>query len=68
MAIEDATESCGSRAAADSSHTHNRQQQRHKMDVYNEVLRRLREAGRPEVQSPSFEDGLWNHFNRLPAR
>ncbi|XP_065013771.1 serine/threonine-protein kinase STY46 isoform X2 [Musa acuminata AAA Group] len=69
MAIEDATESCGSRAAAaDSSHTHNRQQQRHKMDVYNEVLRRLREAGRPEMQSPSFEDGLWNHFNRLPAR
>ncbi|CAL9060672.1 unnamed protein product [Musa banksii] len=69
MAIEDATESCGSRAAAaDSSHTHNRRQQRHKMDVYNKVLRRLREAGRPEVQSPSFEDGLWNHFNRLPAR
>ncbi|CAL9104294.1 unnamed protein product [Musa textilis] len=68
MAIEDATESCGSRAASDSSHTHNRQQQRHKMDVYNEVLRRLRDAGRPEVQSPSFEDGLWNHFNRLPAR
>ncbi|XP_042440864.1 serine/threonine-protein kinase STY46-like isoform X1 [Zingiber officinale] len=76
MAMEDATESCGSWAAADSSPVHTRQklmqqqqqQQRHKLDVYNEVLRRLREAGLPEVQSPSFEDGLWNHFNRLPAR
>nr|XP_018685589.1 PREDICTED: serine/threonine-protein kinase STY46-like [Musa acuminata subsp. malaccensis] len=68
MAMEDATESCGSWAASDSSQAHHRQQQRHKLDVFNEVLRRLREAGRPEVQSPSFEDGLWNHFNRLPAR
>ncbi|XP_074591011.1 serine/threonine-protein kinase STY46-like isoform X2 [Curcuma longa] len=76
MAMEDATESCGSWAAADSSPVHSRQklqqqqqqQQRHKLDVYNEVLRRLREAGLPEVLAPSFEDGLWNHFNRLPAR
>ncbi|KAJ8499167.1 hypothetical protein OPV22_009719 [Ensete ventricosum] len=73
MVMEDATESCSSWAAVDSSQAHTRQQQqqqqqRHKLDVYNEVLRRLREDGRPEVQSPSFEDGLWNHFNRLPAR
>ncbi|URD75086.1 TyrKc [Musa troglodytarum] len=69
MAMEDTTESCSSWAAVDSSQAHTRQQQqRHKLDVHNEVLRRLREDGRPEVQSPSFEDGLWNHFNRLPAR
>ncbi|XP_065043815.1 serine/threonine-protein kinase STY46-like isoform X7 [Musa acuminata AAA Group] len=69
MAMEDTTESCSSWAAVDSSQAHTRQQQqRHKLDVYNEVLCRLREDGRPEVQSPSFEDGLWNHFNRLPAR
>ncbi|XP_064949686.1 serine/threonine-protein kinase STY46 isoform X5 [Musa acuminata AAA Group] len=69
MAMEDTTESCSSWAAVDSSQAHTRQQQqRHKLDVYNEVLCRLREDGRPEVQSPTFEDGLWNHFNRLPAR
>ncbi|WOL18901.1 serine/threonine-protein kinase STY46 [Canna indica] len=69
MAVEDSTESCGSRADSDSSRAHKRQQQqRHKLDVYNEVLRRLRDAERPEVQSPVFEDGLWSHFNRLPAR
>ncbi|WOK94658.1 serine/threonine-protein kinase STY46 [Canna indica] len=72
MAMEDATESCGSWAAEDSSQVQPRQQQqqqqRHKLDVYNEVLRRLRKSGRPEVQSPTFEDGLWSHFNRLPAR
>lgn len=72
MAMEEDAESCGSRAEVDSSHARPRrqhhQQQRHKLDVYNVVLRRLREAGRPDLQSPSFEDELWNHFNRLPAR
>lgn len=74
MAMEDATESCGNWDAADSSPMHTRQKlllqqrQRHKLDVYNQVLRRLREAAVPEVKSPSFENGLWNHFNRLPVR
>lgn len=44
------------------------QQQRHKLDVYNEVIRRLRESGNTEALSPSFDDDLWAHFNRLPAR
>ncbi|XP_074572426.1 serine/threonine-protein kinase STY46-like [Curcuma longa] len=72
MAMEEDAESCGSWAEVDSSHARPRRQhhqrQRHKLDVYNEVLRRLREAGRLDLQSPSFEDELWNHFNRLPAR
>ncbi|XP_042392906.1 serine/threonine-protein kinase STY46-like isoform X2 [Zingiber officinale] len=72
MAMEEDAESCGSWAEVDSSHARPRrqqhQQQRHKLDVYNEVLRRLREASRPDLQFPSFEDELWNHFNRLPAR
>lgn len=73
MAMKDTAESCSSRAGVDSSRTHPRrqqqqQQQRHKLEAYAEVLRRLRKAGRPEVLSPSFEDGLLNHFNRLPER
>ncbi|RWW83381.1 hypothetical protein BHE74_00008116 [Ensete ventricosum] len=72
MAMKDTAESCGSRAGVESSRTHPRrqqqQQQRHKLEAYAEVLRRLRKAGRPEVLSPSFEDGLLNHFNRLPER
>ncbi|RZR97948.1 hypothetical protein BHM03_00027231 [Ensete ventricosum] len=74
MAMKDTAESCGSRAGVESSRTHphprrqQQQQQRHKLEAYAEVLRRLRKAGRPEVLSPSFEDGLLNHFNRLPER
>ncbi|WOL18603.1 serine/threonine-protein kinase STY46-like isoform X3 [Canna indica] len=69
MGIEEDTS--GSSSSRNSSQAHaprKPQQQRCKLDVYNEVLRRLREAGLPEALSPSFEDGLWNHFNRLPAR
>ncbi|XP_010266926.1 PREDICTED: serine/threonine-protein kinase STY46 isoform X2 [Nelumbo nucifera] len=65
MAMED-TESWSSRAV-DSSPTHPRQQ-RQKLEVYNEVLRRLRESNNEEANAPNFEDELWNHFNRLPAR
>ncbi|THU63651.1 hypothetical protein C4D60_Mb01t18060 [Musa balbisiana] len=70
MSMKDTAESCSSRAGVDSSRTHPRlqQQQRHKLEAYAEVLRRLRKAGRPEVLTPSFEDGLLNHFNRLPER
>ncbi|XP_008781231.1 serine/threonine-protein kinase STY46-like isoform X2 [Phoenix dactylifera] len=69
VAMGESTESCGSRAADASPAAQPRQQQqRHKLEVYNEVLRRLREAGLPEALSPSFEDDLWAHFNRLPAR
>jgi hypothetical protein len=43
-------------------------QQRHKLEVYTEVLRRLHDSGMPEARAPGFDDELWSHFNRLPAR
>ncbi|KAH6757690.1 ACT-like protein tyrosine kinase family protein [Perilla frutescens var. hirtella] len=65
MVMED-NESCGSRVV-ESSAAKSRQQ-RKKVEVYNEVLRRLRESEHPEAQEPAFDDQLWAHFNRLPAR
>lgn len=56
-----------SRQRADSSPTHPRQQ-RHKLEVYNEVLRRLKDSSCNAVHSPGFEDELLAHFNRLPPR
>lgn len=66
MAIEEDVESCGSRAA-DSSHVHPRQH-RQKLEVYNEVLRRIQDSNFEEANLPGFDDQLWTHFNRLPAR
>ncbi|XP_047049939.1 serine/threonine-protein kinase STY46-like [Lolium rigidum] len=84
MAVEEAAESCGSHAAAagaaagsgsppssaasGAQSRKQQQQQRHKLEVYTQVLRRLQDGGVPEGQSPGFEDELWCHFNRLPAR
>jgi hypothetical protein len=80
MAVEEAAESCGSHAAgggaagsssppaASAASRKQQQQQRHKLEVYTQVLRRLQDAGVPDAQSPGFEDELWSHFNRLPAR
>ncbi|RWR90653.1 Protein kinase domain-containing protein [Cinnamomum micranthum f. kanehirae] len=65
MAMED-NESCSSRAV-DSSPTHPRQQ-RHKLEVYTEVLHRLKQSFNEEANLPGFDDELWAHFNRLPAR
>ncbi|XP_057769183.1 serine/threonine-protein kinase STY46-like [Salvia miltiorrhiza] len=65
MVMED-NESCGSRVV-ESSAAKSRQQ-RKKVEVYNEVLRRLKESDHPEAQEPAFDDQLWAHFNRLPAR
>ncbi|XVF00828.1 hypothetical protein REPUB_Repub04eG0035700 [Reevesia pubescens] len=59
-------ESCGSKAN-DASPFHSRQQ-RQKLDVYNEMLRRLRESNNEETNRPGFEDELLTHFNRLPTR
>ncbi|KAL0923486.1 hypothetical protein M5K25_007545 [Dendrobium thyrsiflorum] len=39
-----------------------------KLEVYQEVLCRLKDAGCQEALSPSFEEELWAHFNRLPVR
>ncbi|AQK67922.1 serine/threonine-protein kinase STY46 isoform 1 [Zea mays] len=36
-----------------------------RLEVYNEVLVRLRSSA---AVSPAFEDALWAHFHRLPAR
>lgn len=56
-------ESCSSRVVESSSRQH-----RKKVEVYNEVLRRLKESNHPEAQAPAFDDELWAHFNRLPTR
>lgn len=66
MVMEDDNESCGSRAV-EPSPTHSRQQ-RQKLDVYNEILRRLKDLNNTETNQPDFDDELWAHFNRLPTR
>ncbi|XP_062022970.1 serine/threonine-protein kinase STY46 [Rosa rugosa] len=69
MVMED-NESCGSRAVHDMSspaQSHSRQQ-RQKLQVYNEVLRRLKDSQNDEAILPGFDDELWAHFNRLPTR
>ncbi|KAJ4962265.1 hypothetical protein NE237_022204 [Protea cynaroides] len=65
MTMDD-NESCSSRAV-ESPATHPRQQ-RQKFEVYNEVLRRLKEFNHEEANVPGFDDDLWSHFNRLPTR
>ncbi|XP_006367164.1 serine/threonine-protein kinase STY17-like isoform X1 [Solanum tuberosum] len=66
MAIDD-NESCGSRAIEPSSPKHSRLQ-RQKLQAFNEVLSRLQDLNLEESHLPGFEDQLWLHFNRLPAR
>ncbi|XP_071709785.1 serine/threonine-protein kinase STY46-like isoform X2 [Rutidosis leptorrhynchoides] len=41
---------------------------RPKVEVYQEVLRILKESDCVQVFEPDFEDQLWSHFNRLPVR
>ncbi|XP_020589783.1 serine/threonine-protein kinase STY8-like [Phalaenopsis equestris] len=45
-----------------------KQQKHRKREVYHEVLSRLKDLGCSEALSPSFEEELWAHFNRLPVR
>ncbi|KAK3413730.1 serine/threonine-protein kinase STY8 isoform X1 [Eucalyptus grandis] len=69
MAVEDDVESCGSRAADASSAQAQPRDQRQKLEAYNEVLRRLQASSDCEdAHAPGFDDQLWLHFNRLPAR
>ncbi|OIW12747.1 hypothetical protein TanjilG_24680 [Lupinus angustifolius] len=42
--------------------------QRQKLEVYNEVLQRLKDSGNEEALQTGFDDLLWAHFNRLPTR
>ncbi|KAI9080454.1 hypothetical protein K1719_037568 [Acacia pycnantha] len=66
MMIEDDVESCASRAVqSQKAHPLHHSQ---KLEVYNEVLRRIRESVHEEANIPDFDDQLWLHFNRLPAR
>ncbi|XP_042493518.1 serine/threonine-protein kinase STY46-like isoform X2 [Macadamia integrifolia] len=65
MTMDD-NESCSSRAM-ESSSTQPRLQ-RQKLEVYNEVLRRLKESNHDEANLPGFDDDLWSHFGRLPTR
>ncbi|XP_052167622.1 serine/threonine-protein kinase STY46-like [Oryza glaberrima] len=60
--------SSASAGAAAAAARKQQQQQRHKLEVYAEVLRRLHDSGVPEARREGFDDELWNHFNRLPAR
>ncbi|KAJ6930816.1 hypothetical protein NC652_014363 [Populus alba x Populus x berolinensis] len=74
MSIEEDgdVESCGSRAVESYSATANpsarHHHQRQKLEVYNEVLKRLQDSNFEEANVPGFDDHLWLHFNRLPAR
>ncbi|KAL1199682.1 putative disease resistance protein [Cardamine amara subsp. amara] len=58
----------GSRAVVASPSEGNPRHYRMKLDVYGEVLQRLQESNYEEATLPDFEDQLWLHFNRLPAR
>ncbi|EOA19243.1 hypothetical protein CARUB_v100064731mg, partial [Capsella rubella] len=69
MAIKEETEeSCGSRAVVASVSKENPRQHRMKLEVYGEVLQRIQEFNYEEAHFPGFDDQLWLHFNRLPAR
>jgi len=70
MVMED-NESCASRVIFDALPTSQAtmdRRERIKMEVFDEVLRRLRQSDIEDAHLPGFEDDLWNHFNRLPAR
>ncbi|ESQ53088.1 hypothetical protein EUTSA_v10024738mg [Eutrema salsugineum] len=70
MVMED-NESCGSRVITDALPTSQAaidRRERMKLEVFDEVLRRLRQSGIQDTDRPGFEDELWSHFNRLPAR
>ncbi|XP_018441113.1 serine/threonine-protein kinase STY8 isoform X1 [Raphanus sativus] len=62
------SESSGSRAVVASPSQENPRHYRMKLDVFGEVLQRLQESSYEEASLPDFEDQLWQHFNRLPAR
>ncbi|KAG7540226.1 Serine-threonine/tyrosine-protein kinase catalytic domain [Arabidopsis thaliana x Arabidopsis arenosa] len=69
MAIKEETEeSCGSRAVVASITKESPRQHRMKLEVYGEVLQRIQESNYEEANFPGFDDHLWLHFNRLPAR
>jgi hypothetical protein len=77
MAMEEggSNESCGSRVNENTTSPgsvlqgrQHPQRMQQKLEVYNEILRRLKESNHEEANLPGFDDQLWTHFNRLPAR
>ncbi|KAL2323971.1 hypothetical protein Fmac_023029 [Flemingia macrophylla] len=71
MVVMEANDSCGSgvhSASPASPAPPQTRQHRHKLQVYNEILRRLKDSGHQEAMQPGFHDQLWAHFNRLPTR
>lgn len=60
------SESCSSRKS-EWSPVQSRKQ-RHKVEVFHEVLHRLRELQVTEADEPGFQDELWTHFTMLPQR
>lgn len=64
--VMELNDSCGSKVVESSPRKSG--PQRKKLEVYNNVLRRLKEVDHPEAQEPAFDDRLWEHFKRLPAR
>ncbi|XP_047308465.1 serine/threonine-protein kinase STY46-like [Impatiens glandulifera] len=73
MMMENNNESCGSRvvvaeSSSSNSFSNSNRLERRKLEAYNEVLRRLKDSDIEEAHQPGFEDDLFIHFNRLPAR
>ncbi|KAL2561323.1 hypothetical protein GLYMA_20G105300v4 [Glycine max] len=73
MLTEGNNSSCGSgsgvqhHTTSSSSSPAQSRLQRQKLEVYNEILRRLKDSGNEEAMQPGFHDQLWAHFNRLPT-
>ncbi|KAL0726266.1 hypothetical protein Bca4012_022359 [Brassica carinata] len=64
-------ESCGSRVMGDiltMSQAAMDRRDRMKLEVFEEVILRLRQSDIIDTDLPGFVDDLWAHFNRLPAR
>ncbi|KAK6773041.1 hypothetical protein RDI58_028279 [Solanum bulbocastanum] len=59
--------SCSSKGLLESSQNRTRKR-REKVEVFQEVIRRLRESNDEEANQPGFEDELWAHFTKLPLR
>ncbi|KAI3464760.1 hypothetical protein Pfo_021423 [Paulownia fortunei] len=60
------SESCSSRQSEWSPVQSRKRRQ--KVEVFHEVLYRLRELDVEEAAEPGFEDELWAHFSMLPLR
>nr|GLL26238.1 serine/threonine-protein kinase STY8-like isoform X1 [Ipomoea trifida] len=67
MGMDD-KDSCESRAVVEPSSAKQSRLHWQRYEVFTQVLSRLRELNLDDVESPGFEDQLWLHFSRLPAR